>query len=73
MKPDNDTLHKVMVNETLIHKLGIQQPEKAIGVRLRGAGEMVTIAGVVKTFKANRNTNQEDPVSSITIAVAFSG
>jgi putative ABC transport system permease protein len=51
-KADNDTLHQVVVNEALIHKLGIQEPEQAIGVRFKGGGEMVTIAGVVKNFQS---------------------
>jgi putative ABC transport system permease protein len=60
-KPDNDTLHHVMVNETLIHKLGIQDPEKAIGVRFKGAGEMVTIAGVIKDFQSESKHKPRRP------------
>ncbi len=60
-KPDNDTLHKVMVNETLIHKLGIRQPEQAIGVRFKGAGKMVTITGVVKDFQSESKHKARRP------------
>ncbi|MCS3800833.1 ABC transporter permease [Niastella sp. OAS944] len=60
-KSDNDTLHQVMVNEALIHKLGIQQPEQAIGVRFKGAGEMVTIAGVVKDFQSESKHKARRP------------
>jgi putative ABC transport system permease protein len=60
-KPKNDTLHQVMVNEALIHKLGIQQPEQAIGVRFKGAGEMVTITGVVKDFQSESKHKARRP------------
>ncbi|HUP12013.1 MAG TPA: FtsX-like permease family protein, partial [Niastella sp.] len=60
-KPKGDTLHQVMVNEALIHKLGIQQPEQAIGVRFRGGGEMVTIAGVVRDFQSESKHKARRP------------
>lgn len=42
----------IVVNETLIHKLGIQDPQQAIGVRFKGAGEQLTITGVVQDFQS---------------------
>ncbi len=63
----------MVVNETLIHKLGIQQPaEQAIGVRFKGGGEMGYYYGRnKKIFKANQNTKREDPASSITYSRRF--
>jgi len=61
-KDINDTLHQVVVNETLIHKLGIQQPEEAIGVRFKGAGQMVSIKGVVKDFQSESKHKARRPV-----------
>lgn len=48
-----DTTRDVVVNETLIHKLGIQVPRQAIGkhVTLNGDQE-ATIIGVVKDFQS---------------------
>lgn len=57
-----DTLHQVVVNETLIHKLGIQDPQQAIGVRFKGAGQMVTIKGVVADFQSESKHKPRRPV-----------
>ncbi|MDP4284460.1 MAG: ABC transporter permease [Bacteroidota bacterium] len=50
---DNDSVHNVVVNETMIHKLGIQDPQKAIGkyILLNGSWN-ATITGVVKDFQS---------------------
>jgi putative ABC transport system permease protein len=61
-KDSKDTLHQVIVNETLIHKLGIQQPQQAIGVRFKGAGDMVTIAGVIKDFQSESKHKPRRPI-----------
>lgn len=60
-KPNDDTLHQVMVNEALIHKLGIHDPQQAIGVRFKGAGDMVTITGVVKDFQSESKHKPRRP------------
>ena len=50
----NDTLNKFIVNETLLKKLGIQNPATAIGRKLRiSGGEPAFIVGVVKDFHTN--------------------
>lgn len=50
----DDSLKVVVVNETLVHKLGFKDPEKVIGKTLRlGGAEWQTIVGVVKDFKNN--------------------
>jgi putative ABC transport system permease protein len=60
-KEANDTLHEVVVNETLIHKLGIQHPKDAIGVRFK-AGGMATIVGVVQDFQSESKHKARRPV-----------
>ncbi|HTF29706.1 MAG TPA: FtsX-like permease family protein, partial [Flavitalea sp.] len=47
-----DTLVNVVVNETLIHKLGIQDPQKAIGKHIKQSGQFSTIMGVVQDFQS---------------------
>lgn len=49
-----DTSGKVVVNETLLKKLNISDPQQAVGKEIRtGAGRWRTICGVVKDFKTN--------------------
>ena len=61
-KDASDTLRHVIVNETLIHKLGIQDPQDAIGVRFKGAGDYLTIAGVVQDFQSESKHKARRPV-----------
>jgi ABC-type antimicrobial peptide transport system permease subunit len=56
-----DTLHRVMVNEALIHKLGIQNPQEAIGVRFK-AGGIVTINSVIQDFQSESKHKLRRPV-----------
>ena len=56
-----DTLHRVMVNETLIHKLGIQNPQDAIGVRFK-AGKVVAINSVIQDFQSESKHKERRPV-----------
>jgi putative ABC transport system permease protein len=60
----SDTIRQVVVNETFIHKLGIQKAENAIGktVRLGGRGTWATITGVVKDFKTNSLRDAVKPI-----------
>ena len=47
----NDTLTKFVINETLLRKLGIKNPESVIGKKLRmGSWEPAPIVGVVRDF-----------------------
>ena len=50
-----DTARQVVVNETFLHKVGIQDPQKAIGktVKFGGMNTWASIVGVVKDFKTN--------------------
>jgi putative ABC transport system permease protein len=48
----NDTTQRIVVNETLIQKLGINQPDKAVGKRITFNGRAGTIIGVVQDFQS---------------------
>ena len=50
----SDTLRQVVVNQTLMRKLGMHRDEEAIGKTIRiGGGKWATITGVVEDFKTN--------------------
>ena len=49
----SDTLKEVVVNETLVKKLGVKNPTDIIGHELRLGGLWRPVAGVVKDFKTN--------------------
>lgn len=50
----NDTVNEFVVNETLLHKLGITDPQKAIGkkVDLWNGNKVASIVGVIKDFNS---------------------
>ncbi|MGB4843745.1 MAG: FtsX-like permease family protein, partial [Ferruginibacter sp.] len=49
-----DTTNEVVVNETLIKKLGVTDASLALGKEIRmGGGSWKTIVGIVKDFKTN--------------------
>ncbi len=51
-KTSRDTVTKVVVNETLIHRLGIQDPHEAIGTRFFVGDDPIFIKGVVRDFQS---------------------
>ncbi len=58
-----DTLTKFVVNETLLKKLGIKDPESVIGKNLRmGGWEPAPIVGVVKNFHTSSAKEAIDPI-----------
>jgi len=58
-----DSAKKVVVNETLLKKLNVKNPEEAIGKTLRmGRGSWKTICGVVKDFKTNSMRDEIRPI-----------
>lgn len=62
----SDTTNEIIINETLLHKLGMTDPQKAIGKNLRlGGGRWLPVVGVVKDFKTN---SLKDEVKPLTIA-----
>ena len=51
----SDTVKEGLINETLVSKLGLKNPEEALGKRIKFGGRSVgvEIVGVVKDFKTN--------------------
>jgi putative ABC transport system permease protein len=50
----SDTIREVVVNQTMMNKLGIKDPKDILGHEIRvGRTKWVTIVGVVKDFKTN--------------------
>ncbi|MEP6948895.1 MAG: ABC transporter permease [Ginsengibacter sp.] len=50
----SDTINGIVVNETLVNKLGIRNPNDVIGKEIRAGGAgWKSITGVVKDFKTN--------------------
>ncbi|WP_420151148.1 ABC transporter permease [Spirosoma sp.] len=59
----NDTLTKFVVNETLLKKLGIKNPESVLGRKLRMGGlEPAPIVGVVKDFHTSSAREAINPM-----------
>ncbi|HRH48002.1 MAG TPA: ABC transporter permease [Panacibacter sp.] len=62
----SDTMNEFVINETLLHKLGITDPQKVIGKNIRiGSGQWLPVVGVVKDFKTN---SLKDGTKPLTIA-----
>jgi putative ABC transport system permease protein len=62
----SDTMREIMINETLTKKLGLKEPQQAIGKMLRiGGGQWLPVVGVVKDFKTN---SLREDVKPLTIA-----
>ncbi|HZY38458.1 MAG TPA: ABC transporter permease [Mucilaginibacter sp.] len=59
----NDTAREAVVNESLIHKLGINNPFDALGktISINGARKWLRISGVVKDFKTNSLREEVKP------------
>ncbi|MCC8424895.1 ABC transporter permease [Mucilaginibacter sp. UR6-11] len=51
-KAPTDSTNKVVVNETLMHDLGVQDPQKFIGQLINVSGQQATVIGVVKDFQS---------------------
>jgi putative ABC transport system permease protein len=62
----SDTLREIVINETLTKKLGLKDPQQAVGKNLRIGGQLwLPIVGVVKDFKTN---SLKEDVKPLTIA-----
>ena len=60
----SDTMREMVVNETLLKKVGITDPQKAIGKVLRiGSGLWLPVVGVVKDFKTNSLREEVKPLT----------
>jgi ABC-type antimicrobial peptide transport system permease subunit len=51
-KNSKDSSQNIVVNETLVHKLGIAKPQDAIGKHIMAGGQHSTITGVVQDFQS---------------------
>ncbi len=51
-KAPTDSLHKIVINETLMHELAIQDPNKILNQSITVSGEPATVIGVVKDFQS---------------------
>ncbi len=66
----SDTMREFVVNETVIKKLGIQNPKDAIGKMINVSGKTCPIVGVVKDFHTN---SLRDPIDAIVMTTAKGG
>ncbi len=58
-----DTAKEGLINETMLHMLGLQNDEEAVGKSFRlGRGNWLKIAGVVKDFKASSLRSEVKPM-----------
>ena len=67
----SDTMGEVVVNETVIKKLGIQNPQNAIGKLIKVAGKICPIAGVVKDYHDNSLRDPINPVAMMTMKDSY--
>ncbi|MCB0649251.1 MAG: ABC transporter permease [Saprospiraceae bacterium] len=59
-----DTARKYVINETLMRKLGIEDPKEVIGKDLRlGGRNWGNITGVVKDFHSNTAREENNPIA----------
>ena len=65
-----DTMREFVVNETVVRKLGIQNPKDAIGMPINVSGRTLPIVGVVKDFHAN---SLRDPIDPIVLSTQKNG
>jgi putative ABC transport system permease protein len=56
-----DTVPGVVVNETLVNKLGIMEPQEAIGKQIVLGGNKATIMGVVADFQSESKHKKRRP------------
>jgi putative ABC transport system permease protein len=60
---ESDTVREIVVNETLVKKLGAKNPGEVIGKTLRlGGGQWYPIVGVVKDFKTSSLREEIKPL-----------
>lgn len=59
----SDTMREVVINETLMHKLGVKRPEDALGKSFSFDNKQwVPIVGVVEDFKTNSMREEVKPI-----------
>lgn len=58
----SDTIREVVVNETMLRKLGVAHPEEALGQPMRmGGRRMMNIVGVVEDFHTHSLRQEHEP------------
>jgi len=60
----SDTMREFVVNETVVKKLGIRNPQEAIGKLINVNGSTFPIVGVVKDFHMN---SLRDPIGNVVL------
>ncbi len=59
----SDTMNEIVINETLLHKLGLQNPQDAINKDIRlGSNDWKKIVGVVKDYKTRSLKRDIQPI-----------
>jgi predicted permease len=66
----SDTSREYVVNETVVRKLGIQNPKDAVGKMINVNGKTFPIVGVVKDFHTN---SLRDPIDAIVLTTMKNG
>jgi ABC-type lipoprotein release transport system permease subunit len=61
IRKETDSPNNVLVNETLIKKLGFNDPQKAVGQHFRQAGNTCVILGVVQDFQTESKHKARRP------------
>ncbi len=70
----SDTTREYVINETLLKKAGVNNPEEAIGKELRiGSSPWRTIVGVVKDFHSHSAHNELEPLIMMSSRKRFYG
>lgn len=60
----SDTTREIVINETMVYKLGLKNPGDAVGKNLKlGGGKWKPIVGVVRDFKANSMREKINPMA----------
>lgn len=60
----SDTIKEIVINETLVKKLGLKDAQAAVGKNLRiGGGSWIPVVGVVKDFKTNSLRDEIKPLT----------
>jgi len=69
----SDSIREIVINETLLNKLGLKDPQDAIGKDLRiGRNQWKPVTGVVKDFKTNSLRESVKPLVITTLSNFYS-
>ncbi|MDX1913502.1 MAG: ABC transporter permease [Saprospiraceae bacterium] len=69
----SDTMREAIVNETMLRKLGISQPEEAVGQNIRlGGRRVMKVVGVVEDFHTHSLREEHEPTLITTRARFYS-